>query len=289
MAGLSCATALAERGHEVELFEAAAEIGGQFVMAARIPGKEEFGETLRYFRRRVELTGVKLHLGRRATAAELQAGGFDEVVVATGVVPRDPRIPGQDHPMVRTYVDVLLRGAPVGPRVAVVGAGGIGFDVAAFLVHPAGGPGPDLSGWLAAWGVVDPALARGGLSKPRPPPPARQVWLLQRKASRPGAGLGKTTGWIHKATLKAARVEMLAGLSYQGIDDRGLTVRHGEQARLLEVDTVVLCAGQEPQRERVVPLQAAGMAVHVIGGADVAAELDARRAIAQGTRLASRL
>jgi 2,4-dienoyl-CoA reductase (NADPH2) len=289
MAGLSCATALAERGHEVELFEAAPEIGGQFVMAARIPGKEEFRETLRYFRRRVELTGVKLHLGRRATAAELQAGGFDEVVVATGVVPRDPGIPGQDHPMVRTYVDVLLRGAPVGQRVAVVGAGGIGFDVASFLVHPAGGHGPDLAGWLAAWGVADPALARGGLAKPRPPAPARQVWLLQRKASRPGAGLGKTTGWIHKAALKAAKVELLAGVSYQGIDDRGLTVRHGEQARLLEVDSVVLCTGQEPQRELVAPLQAAGLTVHVIGGADVATELDAKRAIAQGTRLAALL
>jgi 2,4-dienoyl-CoA reductase (NADPH2) len=191
--------------------------------------------------------------------------------------------------MVLSYVDVLLRGAPVGQRVAVVGAGGIGFDVASFLVHPPGGHGPDLPGWLAAWGVADPALARGGLAKPRPPAPARQVYLLQRKASRPGAGLARTTGWIHKAALKAARVEMLAGLSYEGIDGRGLTVRHGEKVRLLEVDTVVLCTGQEPQRELVAPLQAAGLAVHVIGGADVAVELDAKRAIAQGTRLAAAL
>jgi len=289
MAGLSCATTLAERGHEVELFEAADRIGGQFVMAARVPGKEEFRETLRYFQRRLELTGVRLHLSTPATAEALAAGGFDEVVVATGVVPRDPHIPGQDHPMVRTYVDVLLRGAPVGPRVAVVGAGGIGFDVAAFLVHPPGDHGPDLAAWQAAWGVADPAEARGGLVKARPPAPARQVYLLQRKASRPGAGLGKTTGWIHKAALKAARVEMLAGLTYQGIDGRGLTVRHGDRERLLEVDTVVLCTGQESRRELLAPLQAAGLSVHVIGGAEVAAELDARRAIEQGTRLGAML
>lgn len=289
MAGLACATALAERGHEVELLEAAAEIGGQFVMAARVPGKEEFRETLRYFRRRIERTGVRLHLSRPATAEALAAGGYDEVVVATGVVPRDPRIPGQDHPKVLTYVDVLLRGAPVGPRVAVVGAGGIGFDVAAFLVHPPHGGAPDPAAWRAAWGVADPAEARGGLVRPQPPAPARQVYLLQRKASRPGAGLGRTTGWIHKAALKAARVEMLAGVAYQGIDDRGLTVRHGERERLLEVDSVVLCTGQEPRRELVAPLRAAGLSVHVIGGADVAAELDAKRAIDQGTRLAAAL
>jgi 2,4-dienoyl-CoA reductase (NADPH2) len=290
MAGLACATVLAERGHQVELFEAAGEIGGQFVMASRIPGKEEFRETLRYFRRRLEVTGVRLHLGRRATAAELAAGGFDEVVLATGVVPRDPHIPGQEHPMVLSYVDLLLRGAPAGRRVAVVGAGGIGFDVASFLVHPPGGDGPELEPWLATWGVTDPAQARGGLARPRPPAPARQVYLLQRTASRPGGRLGKTTGWIHRATLKAARVEMLAGLSYERIDDRGLTVRLGtdrQRTRLLEVDTVVLCAGQEPLRDLEQPLRAAGATVHVIGGADVAVELDAKRAIDQGSRLAA--
>ncbi len=292
MAGLACATVLAERGHQVDLFEAAPEIGGQFVMAARIPGKEEFRETLRYFRRKLELTGVRLHLGTPADAATLRAGGFEEVVVATGVTPRDPRLPGQDHPMVLTYPDVLLRGAPVGKRVAIVGAGGIGFDVAAFLVHPGGGHPPEVGPWLAAWGVGDPAEARGGVVKPRPPAPARQVFLLQRKASRPGAGLGKTTGWIHRALLKTARVEMLAGLDYAGVDDRGLTIRTGkekEKTRLLEVDNVILCAGQESRRDLVAPLQAAGLPVHVIGGADVAAELDAKRAIDQGSRLGARL
>jgi 2,4-dienoyl-CoA reductase (NADPH2) len=235
---------------------------------------------------------VRLHLGAPAEAAALAAGGYHEVVVATGVLPRDPGLPGQDHPMVLTYPDVLLRGRPVGQRVAIVGAGGIGFDVATFLVHPAGGDGPDLAGWQAAWGVADPAATRGGLARPRPPPPARQVFLLQRKASRPGAGLGRTTGWIHRAALKAGRVEMIAGIEYAGVDDRGLTIRFGkekEKTRLLEVDNVVLCAGQEPRRDLVAPLRAAGLTVHVIGGADVAAELDAKRAIDQGSRLAASL
>ena len=289
-AGLACATLLAERGHAVDLFDAAAEIGGQFNMARRIPGKEEFAETLRYFRRRIEVTGVRLHLGRRVGAAELAAGGYDDVVLATGVVPRDPRIPGQDHPMVLTYVDVLAGGKPVGRRVAVVGAGGIGFDVAEFLVH--GGHGPDLAAWMAEWGVADPETARGGLTAPRPPAPARQVILLQRKAAKPGAGLGKTTGWIHRAALKARKVEMLGGVSYERIDDRGLTIGFGKEprkTRLLEVDNVILCTGQEPLRELQAPLQAAGVRVHLVGGADVAAELDARRAIDQGTRVAARL
>ena len=289
-AGLACATLLAERGHAVDLFDGAAEVGGQFNMARRIPGKEEFGETLRYFRRRIEVTGVHLHLGRRVGADELAAAGYDDVVLATGVVPRDPKIPGQDHPMVSTYVDVLLSGRPVGRRVAVVGAGGIGFDVAGFLVH--GGHGPDLAAWMAEWGVTDPESSRGGLTAPRPPPPAREVILLQRKAARPGAGLGKTTGWIHRAALKARKVEMLGGVNYERIDDRGLTISIGKERRnerVLEVDGVVLCAGQEPLRELQGPLQAAGVRVHLIGGADVAAELDAKRAIDQGTRLAARL
>jgi 2,4-dienoyl-CoA reductase (NADPH2) len=293
-AGLSCATLLAERGHDVDLFDAAAEIGGQFNMARRIPGKEEFAETLRYFRRRIEVTGVRLHLGRRVTAPELVAGGYDEVVIATGVVPRDPGIPGQDHPKVLTYVDVLAGGKAVGRRVAVVGAGGIGFDVAEFLVHDHAGSasGPDLAAWMAEWGVADPETARGGVATPRPPSPAREVHLLQRKASKPGAGLARTTGWIHRTALKARKVEMLSGVNYERIDDRGLTISFGKDrkgTRLLEVDHVILCTGQEPLRELQEPLRAAGMSVHVIGGANVAAELDAKRAIEQGTRLAASL
>jgi 2,4-dienoyl-CoA reductase (NADPH2) len=292
-AGLSCATALAERGHEVDLFEGGAEIGGQFLMAMRIPGKEEFRETLRYFRRRIEVTGVRLHLGRRATAEELAAAGFDEVVLATGVVPRDPRIPGQDHPKVLSYVDVLLRGRPVGNRVAIVGAGGIGFDVAQFLVHPPAAPGEELAAWMREWGVVDPAAARGGVvPAARSSPAAREVHLLQRKARKPGSTLGKTTGWIHRTALKRKGVEMLGGVSYEGIDDRGLSIALGakrDRRRILEVDSVVLCAGQEPLRELEAPLRAAGVRVHLIGGADVAVELDAKRAISQGTRLAAAL
>jgi 2,4-dienoyl-CoA reductase (NADPH2) len=291
-AGLACATTLAERGHQVDLYEAAPEIGGQFNMAKRIPGKEEFEETLRYFRRRIEVTGVRLRLGRRASAEELSGGGHDEVVLATGVVPRDPRIPGQDHPMVLSYVDVLLRGKPVGPRVAVVGAGGIGFDVAEFLVQDPSESGERLRQWMREWGVTDPGQARGGVAEARPGPPARKVTLLQRKAAKPGAGLGKTTGWIHRAALKMKKVEMLPGVHYEGIDDRGLTVSFGKErkgTRLLEVDNVVLCTGQEPLRDLQAPLQAAGVRVHLIGGADVAAELDAKRAIDQGSRLAAEM
>jgi len=289
-AGLACATLLAERGHAVELFEAAPEIGGQFNMARRIPGKEEFGETLRYFRRRIEITGVRLHLGRRVAAGDLAGAGFDEVVLATGVVPRDPHIPGQEHPMVLSYVDLLLRGREAGRRVAVVGAGGIGFDVAEYLVHGPGAEGSGLAGWMREWGVADPAEARGGVVEPRPSPPARQVWLLQRKATKPGAGLAKTTGWIRRAALKAKGVEMLAGVNYESIGEGGLEVSFGPERkgrRRLEVDTVVLCAGQEPMRELAEPLRAAGVRVHLVGGADVAAELDAKRAIEQGTRVAA--
>jgi len=294
-AGLACATVLAERGHDVHLFEAATEIGGQFNMAKRIPGKEEFAETLRYFGSRIRSTGVTLRLGARVGAGELIAAGYDDVVLATGVAPRDPRIPGQDHPMVLSYVDVLLRGKAVGKTVAVVGAGGIGFDVAEFLVHgerSAEAAGPDLARWMEEWGVADPETSPGGLTKPRPAPPARKVTLLQRKKGRPGAGLAKTTGWIHRASLKMKDVEMLSGARYERIDDRGLTVRLGEkqeETRLLEVENVVLCTGQEPLRDLEAPLREAGVQLHLIGGADVAAELDAKRAIDQGSRLAARL
>ncbi|OYT84887.1 MAG: NADPH-dependent 2,4-dienoyl-CoA reductase [Burkholderiales bacterium PBB6] len=293
-AGLSVATTLAERGHEVHLFDAAAEVGGQLNLAKQVPGKEEFHETLRYWRRRVDATGVQLHLSTRVSAASLLAGGYTDVVLATGVVPRNPRIPGQDHPKVLSYIEVL-KGAKVGDRVAVIGAGGIGFDVAEYLVHSGTSTALDLPAWLAEWGVTDPALARGGLATESPAPlhaPARDVTLLQRKAGKLGAGLGKTTGWIHRAALKQKKVRMIGGVNYERIGDEGLQISDGEQRenlRWLPVDTIVLCAGQEPLRELQVPLEAGGAKVHIIGGAFEASELDAKRAIDQGVRLGSRL
>jgi 2,4-dienoyl-CoA reductase (NADPH2) len=296
-AGLAAATTLAERGHRVVLFDSAARIGGQFNLAKRVPGKEEFNETLRYFARRIErLPTLELRLETRVDAAMLAAEKFDDVVLATGVVPRDPRIPGQDHPMVLSYIDVLLHGKPVGQRVAIVGAGGIGFDVAEFLVTGAdrGEPSPalDVELWRREWGVGDPATSAGGLARPQPVPAARQVTLLQRKAGKHGAGLGKTSGWVHRATLKMKSVEMLGGVNYERVTDDGLFVTFGPDRKdgtLLEVDTIVLCSGQEPLRELFAPLAAAGIATHLIGGADEAAELDAKRAIDQGTRLAAAL
>ncbi|MFN9101262.1 MAG: FAD-dependent oxidoreductase [Betaproteobacteria bacterium] len=292
-AGLAAATALAERGHEVDLYEASSRIGGQFNMACRIPGKEEFSETLRYFGRRLEATGVRLHLGTRATAELLAPSRPDGVILATGVTPRNPRIPTDEGAPVLSYVDVLLHGAPVGERVAIVGAGGIGFDVAEFLVTaPGHSPTLDLPAWLAEWGVANPAEVRGGVVPPRPAPPARQVTLLQRKAGKLGKGLGKTTGWIHRAALQMKRVEMIGGVNYERITRGGLFVTYGEgrkDGQLIECDTGVLCAGQEPLRELQAPLAAAGLAVHLIGGADEATELDAKRAIDQGTRLAATL
>jgi 2,4-dienoyl-CoA reductase (NADPH2) len=289
-AGLACATVLAQRGHAVELFEAAGEIGGQFNMAKRIPGKEEFHETLRYYDRQIQLTGVSLRLGTPVTAEQLLGGGYDEIVVATGVVPRSPAIPGMDHPKVLSYVDVLLHGRPVGERVAVIGAGGIGFDVSEFLTH-ASSPTLDVREWMAEWGVGDPEHARGGVVATTVSPSPRQVCLLQRKTSKPGAGLGKTSGWVHRAALQHKRVEMLPGVNYERIDDDGLHVSFGrarERARVLEVDSVVVCAGQESRRDVYDELAArAGRRVHVIGGADVAVELDAKRAIDQGSRLAA--
>ncbi|MFD2467193.1 oxidoreductase [Amycolatopsis silviterrae] len=281
-AGLATATALGERGHDVELFEADDEIGGQFGIAQRIPGKEEFAETIRYYTRRLEVTGVKVHLGTRVTAAELT--GFDEVVLATGVTPRVPSLPGIDHPKVLSYVDVVRHGKPVGERVAVIGAGGIGVDVSEFLTHSSS-PALDRDAWMAEWGVTDPALAPGGLAKPKPEPSPRQVYLLQRKKSPIGAGLGKTSGWVHRAALRAKGVEKISGVSYERIDDAGLHVTVDGKPRLLEVDTVVVCAGQESVRELAGAL--GDVPVHLVGGADEARELDAKRAIDQGTRLAA--
>ncbi|MDG3008614.1 NADPH-dependent 2,4-dienoyl-CoA reductase [Rhodococcus sp. D2-41] len=289
-AGLSAALGAAQRGHEVDLFEAHSEIGGQFEIARRIPGKEEFDETIRYFGRQLELANVKVQLNTRVTAAELIQGGYDEVVVATGVIPRVPSIEGIDHPKVLSYAELVREGRPVGGRVAVIGAGGIGVDVSEFLTHDSS-PTLDLAEWKAEWGVAGPGDdARGALTTPRPAPAARQVFLLQRKSTPIGIGLGKTTGWVHRAALKAKGVEQLRGVNYERIDDAGLHISFGdkhEDPRVLDVDNVVVCAGQESVRELVEALAAAGVTHHVIGGADVAAELDAKRAIAQGTRLAA--
>ena len=288
-AGLAAATTLAERGHAVTLFDQADGIGGQFNMAKRIPGKEEFHETIRYFQNRIMDTGVELRLGSRASAESLQSGGFDAVVIATGVTPRALRIPGSDHPQVLSYLDVLRNNKPVGKRVAIIGAGGIGFDVAEFLVEDAPSPTTDIDRWTKEWGVDLSIEHRGGLIPPRPEAPEREVFLLQRSEGRLGARLNKTSGWVHRATLKAKKVKMIGGVSYERFDDAGLHVSIGGKPQTLEVDNVIVCAGQEPNRSLADELIAAGVPVHVIGGADVAAELDAKRAIDQGTRLATTL
>jgi 2,4-dienoyl-CoA reductase (NADPH2) len=286
---MAAAIAAAGRGHSVTLFEAGAQAGGQLHLAASIPGKEEFRGLIDWFCRQIARPGITLRLNTSATAASL--AGFDEVIVATGVTPRDPGIPTGPGARVLSYLDVL-KGAPVGPRVAIVGAGGIGFDVAEFLVHHGPSPTLDTALWRREWGVVPPWEARGGLGHPGPGAPAREVWLLQRKPGAPGKGLGKTTGWIHRATLAAKGVRMIGGVNYDRIGPEGLHISHGparERPEVLPVDTVVLCAGQDPARGLSEALDAAGIAHHRIGGADVAAELDAKRAIDQATRLAARL
>ena len=285
-AGLAFAVNAAMRGHAVTLFDAAAEIGGQFNIAKQIPGKEEFYETLRYFRRMLELTGVELRLGQRVGAEDLAA--FDETVLATGIEPRLPAIEGIMHPKVLTYLDVLRDKKPVGERVAIIGCGGIGFDTAMYLSQSGNATRQNIAEFCAEWGI-DTSLRQpgglrpGGAQQPKSP---RQIVMLQRKASKPGDGLGKTTGWIHRTTLLARGVKMIPAVSYQKIDDAGLHVFIDGEPQLLAVDNVILCAGQEPRRELAEPLRAAGRPLHLIGGCDVAAELDARRAIAQGTRLA---
>ncbi|WP_447784289.1 oxidoreductase [Stenotrophomonas bentonitica] len=286
-AGLACATVAAERGHAVTLFDAGSEIGGQFNVAKRIPGKEEFHETLRYFRHKLDETGVNVKLDTVADVATL--AGFDAVVVATGITPRQVDFPGADHPKVVSYLDVLLGRVEVGAEAAIIGAGGIGFDVGEFLVHEGPSPALDPARWMAEWGVDPNFEARGALSRPQPEAPARKVWLLQRSPGKPGARLGKTTGWIHRATLKAKGVKMLGGVEYLGVDDDGLRIRIDGQEQTLPVSHVVVCAGQEPRRDLHAALLAAGVDAHLIGGADVAAELDAKRAINQGSRLAAGL
>ncbi len=288
-AGLMAALVADQRGHKVTLFEADAQIGGQLNMARQIPGKEEFHGLVDWLTGEVNRSGIDLRLNQRATAADL--ADYEEVIIATGVTPRDPQIAGQDAPHVLRYTDVLRGKAKVGARVVVVGAGGIGFDVAEYLTHQGQSPTEDLALWQREWGVTDPALAPGGLAEtgPQPEPPARHVTLVQRKKGKPGKGLGKTTGWIHRASLAAKGVQMLGGLEYCRITQEGLVVLREGQEELLGADTIVLCTGQEPLRMLAEELTALGKAVHVIGGADVAAELDAKRAIDQGARLAAAL
>jgi 2,4-dienoyl-CoA reductase (NADPH2) len=288
-AGLACATTLAQRGHAVTLFEQAHEIGGQFNLAKRIPGKEEFVEPMRYWGNLLAETGVDVRLDTRADVATLQAGGFDAVVLASGVTPRALKIPGADHAKALSYVDVVLHGKPVGKRVAIIGAGGIGFDVAEFLTQQAPSPTTDIARWSHEWGVDQKYANAGGLAKPAPEASEREVWLLQRTPGNLGKRLNKTTGWVHRAALKMKGVKMLGGVNYERIDDAGLHVTIDGKPQTLAVDNVIVCAGQEPRRDLYDGLTAAGIAVHLIGGADVAAELDAKRAIAQGTRLACRL
>ncbi|MEV5473059.1 NADPH-dependent 2,4-dienoyl-CoA reductase [Streptomyces sp. NPDC052207] len=284
-AGLACAVSAAERGHDVTLYDAADDIGGQLNIARKVPGKQEFDETIRYFRTQLRQHGVDVRLNTRVAAGDL--ADHDEVVVATGVVPRTPEIPGIDHPRVLGYLDVLRDGARVGDRVAVLGAGGIGFDVAEYLTDGGDKASEDPATYFRHWGVDMDYRAPGGLTAPERPAPPRTVHLLQRKTSKVGAGLGRTTGWIHRTELKHRGVTMVPGVTYDRIDDAGLHLTVDGESRLLEVDTIVLCTGQEPRRDLYEELVAAGRTPHLIGGADVAAELDAKRAIRQGTELAA--
>jgi 2,4-dienoyl-CoA reductase (NADPH2) len=288
-AGMAFSVYASQRGHQVTLFDKDNKIGGQFNYAKQVPGKEEFHQTIRYFERMLQLHAVKLELGQVQTVESLSAAGFDEIVLATGIVPRHLDLPGADHPKVLSYLDVLRDHKEVGSKVAIIGAGGIGFDVAEYLTEPHSLTlQPDA--WLKDWGIDKDYQSRGALLPDQTPEVApRKVYLLQRKNSKVGAGLGKTTGWIHRASLKKKAVDMLSGAQYLRVDDEGLWVELGGQQRCLDVDNVVICAGQEPQRALQQGLLDKGCSVHLIGGADVAAELDAKRAIRQGAELAAKI
>ncbi|MCQ8895891.1 NADPH-dependent 2,4-dienoyl-CoA reductase [Limnobacter humi] len=290
MAGLAASIEAARRGHTVVLFEQSGQIGGQFNMAKVIPGKEEFYETLVYFDAMLKKTGVTVKLNTRVTPELIRDGQFDEVILATGIKPRTPGIEGVDHPKVMSYIDVLLHKKPVGQKVAVIGAGGIGFDVSEYLTHDFSHPSPtlDLESWKKEWGITFDPNNAGGIDRvmPQPPAPAREIWLCQRKDEPLGKRLGKTSGWVHKASLKSRKVHFMQGVEYLKIDDRGLHIMSAHGPEILEVDNIIVCAGQDPLRDMEEPLKALGIPVHRVGGADVAAELDAKRAINQATRLA---
>ena len=287
-AGLAAAVSLAERGHKVTLFDGASEVGGQFNIAKQIPGKEEFYETIRYFNKQLELHAVDVRLNTRVSADDLNNGEYDEVIIATGITPRTPQIEGIEHEKVLGYLDVLRDKKPVGRKVAVIGAGGIGFDVSEYLAHEGPSTSQDIAAFMKEWGIDMTFNARGGIEgmQAQPTPSQREIFLLQRKTTKVGAGLGKTTGWAHRAGLLAKGVSMLSGVEYKKIDDQGLHILVNDEEQILDVDNVIVCAGQEPLRELVDGLNKPH---HLIGGADVAAELDAKRAINQGTRLAVEL
>ncbi|MDF1863448.1 MAG: NADPH-dependent 2,4-dienoyl-CoA reductase [Saprospiraceae bacterium] len=288
-AGLAFSTTAAQRGHEVHLYEASNQIGGQFNMAKEIPGKEEFHETLRYYQKQIELTGVNLHLNTKADTKTLSENGFNEVILATGISPRNPGIEGENHPKALSYIDVLYHKKEVGKSVAIIGAGGIGFDVAEYLAHHGTSPSMDNELFKKEWGVDDNYTIPGALQKPEPEPSAREIYLLKRSKGKHGGNLGKTTGWIHRSSLRMKNVKMLGEVQYQKIDDAGLHLIHEGEMKTLPVDNVIICAGQNPLRELFEPLKEKGISVHLIGGADEAKELDAKRAIDQGSRLAAEI
>ena len=290
-AGLSAATIAAQRGHLVTLFDADAEIGGQFNMAKQIPGKEEFYETLRYFNKQITLQNVTLKLNTRVSIADLESSDFDEIIVATGIKPRALKIEGIEHEKVLSYIDVLKHKKQVGKRVAVIGAGGIGFDVSEYLSHEGESTALNIDAWLKEWGIDKSIKARSGIEDVKPVfhPSPREIFMFKRSAGKFGANLGKTTGWIHRSSLKKKKVQFISEVSYTKIDDAGLHYVQDNETKILNVDHIIICAGQMPFKELYQPLIDAGKSVHVIGGADFAGELDAKRAINQGCRLAAKL